>query len=84
MKPWGAGMRDIFVKAVYVVAILLFMSAPYVFAGAAAPAAGETVDMPMGQSADGEVSLLPEDVSDVQGDENLFGSDWRYTHRSNR
>jgi len=70
-------MRESLVKTVYVVVFLVFLSTHHVMAEAAAPVAG---DVPMGQSADGEVSLLPEDVGSVQGDENLFGSEGGYFH----
>ena len=73
-------MREIFFKAAYIGTFLLFLSTQSVFAAATAPAAGEVADIPMGQSADGEVSLLPEDVGNVQGDENLFGSEGGYFH----
>lgn len=41
--------------------------------------AGEIKDMPMGQSAEEGVSLLPEDVDDVD-DDGLFGTEGGYFH----
>ena len=43
------------------------------------PAAGPSADVPMGQSAQGQVSLLPEDAGTDKGD-NLFGLQGGYFH----
>ena len=53
---------------------------PGVFAAnAPAALAGGVSDMPMGQTEGGDVSLLPEDVSDP-GDDELFGTEGGYFH----
>jgi len=46
---------------------------------AVAASSSASVDMPMGQTQDGGVSLLPEDVSDT-GDDELFGTEGGYFH----
>ncbi len=73
-------MREVFLKKACAGIFLFFLSAQSAFAAATAPAAVEAADIPMGQSSGGEVSLLPEDVGNVQGDENLFGSEGGYFH----
>lgn len=49
------------------------------FAATEEPSIAQASDMPLGQSAEGQVSLLPEDVGDVDGDD-LFGTEGGYFH----
>ena len=67
-----------------IVALVLLLSIAMFLQGAFAanePAAttGGVADMPMGQAEGGNISLLPEDVSDT-GDDDLFGAEGGYFH----
>lgn len=47
-----------------------------------APESVEAEDMPMGQSVEGEDSLLPEDTAGGAGDDNILGMESGYVHPS--
>lgn len=58
--------------------VLAFVGLPYV--GAEVIATGTApVEIPLGQSAQGDASLLPEDVGEGK-DDNLFGLEGGYFH----
>ncbi len=65
--------------AVSAVCFVLSMSVSAFAADSQPEAGGAVPDMPLGQSAEGEVSLLPEDVG-VLDEGDLFGVEGGYFH----
>ena len=57
--------------------LIMLLAGQNVCAKGVAAVAGEAVDIPMGQSAGGDVNLLPEDAGQLD-DEDLFGLEGGY------